>query len=218
MKKILLFGGTGLIGGELLQLLLQDPELHVVAFSRQPIEVKHSAAAFTNLLVNFDTIEEVATSITGDVLFCCLGTTIRKAKSQAAFKNIDHTLVLRIGRIAAANHVKKFLVISSIGANAASSNFYLKTKGEMEHDLQALPFDQLTILRPSVLTGKRKEFRFLERTGIAIASFISPLMIGSLQKYRPIAAHTVAKAMIRLSEQDEGYNIYESSTIQEAGG
>lgn len=218
MKKILLFGGTGLIGSELLQLLLQDPEIHVVAFTRQLIEVKNSSAAFTNLLVNFDTIEDAATNITGDIVFCCLGTTLRKAKSQAAFKNIDHTLVLRIARIAAANHVKKFMVISSIGAHAASSNFYLKTKGEMERDLQALPFNQLTILRPSVLVGKRKEFRLLERAGIALASFISPLMIGSLRKYKPIAARTVAKAMIRFSEQEDKPIIYESSAIQQAGG
>ncbi len=215
MKKILLFGSTGLIGDALLRQLLARPELQVIAFSRKPIELPHAEAAFINHVINFDNLEDHARYMVWDVLFCCLGTTMRKAKTQAAFRKTDYELVLRIAKIATDNHVKKLLVISSVGANAASNNFYLKTKGEMEDDLQALPIDQLTILRPSILTGKRKEFRLSERAGIALASLISPLMAGGLSKYKPIAATTVAKAMIRLSEQITDRVIYESSDLQQ---
>lgn len=217
MKEILLFGGTGLIGNELLQLLLQDASHDVKAFSRQPIMIEAPAPSFTNHVISFNRWEEYGALITGDVLFCCLGTTIRKAKSKEAFRNIDYKLVMRIAKIALENGVKKMLVISSIGADADSGNFYLKTKGEMERDLRALPFHQLKILRPSILTGNRKEFRLGEKIGIGLASLTSPLMMGALKKYRPIKAATVARAMLVLSKENSDRIIYDSEMLQEIG-
>lgn len=214
MKQALIFGSTGLIGNEVLQLLLQDSAYHISTFTRKAAQ---SSNKVTNHVINFNRLEESAQLITGDVLFCCLGTTIRKAGSRAAFREIDYELVLKIARIAVRNGVARMLVISSVGADANSGNFYLKTKGEMERDLQLLPFQHIKILRPSILTGQRKEFRLGEKVGIGFATLLAPLMMGSLSKYRPIKAETVARAMIALASDDSPQIVYESDALQLAG-
>ena len=214
MKQALIFGSTGLIGNEVLQLLLADSAYHISTFTRQAAQ---SSNKVTNHVINFNRLEESAKLISGDVLFCCLGTTIKKAGSQASFRDIDYELVLKIAHIALHNGVARMLVISSVGADANSGNFYLKTKGEMERDLQLLPFQHIKILRPSILTGKRKEFRLGEKVGIGFATLFAPLMIGNLRKYRPIKAETVARAMIALASDDSPQIVYESDALQLAG-
>ena len=214
MKQALIFGSTGLIGNEVLQILLQDSAYHISTFTRKAAQ---SSNKVTNHVINFNRPEESARLITGDVLFCCLGTTIRKAGSRAAFREIDYELVLKIARIAVRNGVARMLVISSVGADANSGNFYLKTKGEMERDLQLLPFQHIKILRPSILTGKRKEFRLGEKVAIGFATLLAPLMMGNLSKYRPIKAETVARAMIALASDDSLQIVYESDALQLAG-
>jgi uncharacterized protein YbjT (DUF2867 family) len=128
MKTILLFGSTGLIGGELLRLLLEDSNAMVKAFLRRPIVITNIPPHFTQHVVDFNRIEEWMNLLAGDELYCCLGTTIRKAGSRAAFRAVDYELVLQIANRALVNGVKKFIVISSLGADAGSSNFYLRTK------------------------------------------------------------------------------------------
>ena len=214
MKQALIFGSTGLIGNEVLQLLLADSAYHISTFTRQAAQ---SSNKVTNHVINFNRLEESAKLISGDVLFCCLGTTIKKAGSQASFRDIDYELVLKIAHIALHNGVARMLVISSVGADANSGNFYLKTKGEMERDLQLLPFQRIKILRPSILTGQRKEFRLGEKVGIGFATLFAPLMIGNLRKYRLIKAETVARAMIALASDDSPQIVYESDALQLAG-
>jgi uncharacterized protein YbjT (DUF2867 family) len=217
MKTILLFGSTGLIGGELLRLLLEDSNAMVKAFLRRPIVITNIPPHFTQHVVDFNRIEEWKNLLAGDELYCCLGTTIRKAGSRAAFRAVDYELVLQIANRALANGVKKFIVISSLGADAGSSNFYLRTKGEMERDVQQLLFQKIRILRPSVLTGNRDEFRLGEKVGIGVASVLSPLMVGRLKKYKPISATSVARAMITLAGTEDVQVVYESDELQMMG-
>ncbi|MBA2422827.1 MAG: NAD(P)H-binding protein [Chitinophagales bacterium] len=217
MKTILLFGSTGLIGGELLRLLLEDSNAMVKAFLRRPIVITNIPPHFTQHVVDFNRIEEWKNLLAGDELYCCLGTTIRKAGSRAAFRAVDYELVLQIANRALVNGVKKFIVISSLGADAGSSNFYLRTKGEMERDVQQLLFQKIRILRPSVLTGNRDEFRLGEKVGIGVASVLSPLMVGRLKKYKPISATSVARAMITLAGTEDVQVVYESDELQMMG-
>jgi len=214
MKTALLFGGTGLVGRELMKRLFEDwhyNELKV--FVRKKMLIKHLHVDV--IQIDFDSMNESAAMINGDDCFCALGTTMKKAGSQEAFRKVDYEYVMNIARIAKQNGVKKFLVVSSIGADPASSNFYLKTKGEMEMALRQLSFEELIIVRPSILMGKRTEFRLGERIGILFARILSPFMIGPIKRYRPIKAKTVARAMIKLANSSAGKIIYESNELRE---
>lgn len=216
MKTALLFGATGLMGRELLKRLLNDPHYgQVKVYLRRKMTVKHLNAEVHQ--VDFDALADSASLISGDDCFCALGTTRKKAGSKEAFRKVDFDYVTSIAKLAKQQGVKRFVVVSSIGANAASSNFYLKTKGEMEEMLQQLGFEHLIVVRPSLLTGKRKEVRAAESIGILLAKLTGPFMIGPLKKYRSIKARVVAKAMIRLANMPFEKSVYESNELQELG-
>ena len=214
MKTALLFGGTGLVGRELMKRLFEDwhyNELKV--FVRKKMVIKHLHVDVVQ--IDFDSMDESAAMIKGDDCFCALGTTMKKAGSREAFRKVDYEYVMNIARIAKQNGVKKFLVVSSIGADPASSNFYLKTKGEMEMALRQLSFEELIIVRPSILMGKRNEFRLGELIGILFARIVSPFMIGPIKRYRPIKARVVARSMIKLANSSANKIIYESNELRE---
>ena len=130
-----------------------------------------------------------------DDAFCCLGTTIRQAGSQAAFRKIDFDFVLNFATAAKAAGAKRFLVVSALGATAKSGVFYNRVKGEMENALKAMNFQSLHIFRPSFLVGKRADARVVERLGIKVFSALAPLMIGPTRKVRPIEAKAVARSI-----------------------
>ncbi|MFI5135097.1 MAG: NAD(P)H-binding protein, partial [Chitinophagales bacterium] len=177
MKTALLFGGTGLIGKELLKRLANDPHYGLIkVFVRRKMTIKLLNVEMVEM--NFEKLNESSSLISGDDCFCALGTTMRKAGSREAFRKVDFDHVVAIAKLAKQNGVKRFIVVSSIGADASSSNFYLRTKGEMEDALKQLSFEQLIIIRPSILLGKRNEFRLGERIGIFFARILSPLMFG----------------------------------------
>jgi len=214
MKTALLFGATGLVGRELLKRLSNDPHYSQLnVFVRRKMTIKLLNVEVIEL--NFEKLNESASQISGDDCFCALGTTMKKAGSREAFRKVDFDLVVDIAKLARQNGVKRFIVVSSIGADAASSNFYLKTKGEMEEALKELSFEQLIIVRPSILLGKRNEFRFGERIGIFLARILSPFMLGPLKKYRAVHAKTVARAMIKLANSSVKKTIYESRELFE---
>lgn len=199
-KKILLIGANGLIGGHLLTLLLNDNHFYeVITWSRSPIGLTHSK--LKEKIIDFASIKKNPAE-KFDILVCCLGTTINKAKSKDAFYKVDHDYVVDLAMYAEKSGISKFIVVSSIGADKNSSNFYLRTKGEMENDISNFNIPGIAILRPSILFGKRKEFRFGEILGKGFMHAIGFLFIGKLKKYKGIHAQTVAEAILILARKD----------------
>jgi uncharacterized protein YbjT (DUF2867 family) len=146
--------------------------------------------------------------------FCCIGTTIKKAKTQEAFRTVDYGIPLRIATLAQKLNIPNFIIISSVGARSNSRNFYLSTKGEMEAAVRKVYHGNLKFLRPSLLLGKRKEFRKGENAAINFMKTFGWIFAGPLKKYKAISASTVAKAMIQASVLPadklvlEGYDLY----------
>ena len=213
-KKIaLVFGASGLVGKELVRELIDnDSYVSVVIFIRKPLEFKHSKVM--EQVIDFDRLEENAALLTGDELFICLGTTIKKAGSVSAVEKIDRDLPVTIARLAFNNGVKRVAVVSSLGANPAVRNFYLRIKGEMERGIREIPFEQIVIARPSMLLGDRAEFRFGEAAGKVVMKAVNVLLTGSFRKYRGIEGRAVAKAMIGLMGSGLNDVIYESDVLQ----
>lgn len=215
-KTALLFGASGLTGSFLLQQLLQDPGYQqVIVFGRRKLEIAHPK--LSQQLLDIDKPNDHINSIKADALFCCLGTTIRKAGSQQAFRKVDHDFVVSLMQMAEKNKIPRFLVISSMGANAGSRNFYLRTKGEMEAQLEKTGIAYKTIVRPSLIMGNRNEWRLGESVAVVLMKLIGPLMFGPLKKYRSIKAETIARAMHRLSHENHALRIIESDTLQKIG-
>ena len=213
-KTILLIGASGLIGTELLNQLLVDNDFDCInVFVRKPLLIEHPK--LNQHIVDFNHLENYRNEIKGDVVFCCIGTTIKTAGSQENFIKVDFTYPLNFAKLSKQHGIKKFLLISSIGANKSSSNFYLKVKGDIEAALEKVNFETLVLIRPSMLLGKRKEFRFGEIIGKGFMKIFSFLFFGKLKKYKAIEASVVAKAMIRLSKSDVGkIKIVESNELQ----
>lgn len=213
-KKIaLVFGASGLVGKVLVRELIDnDSYASVVLFLRKPLEFKHSKVM--EQVIDFNRLEENAALLTGDELFICLGTTIKKAGSVSAVEKIDRDLPVTIARLAFNNGVKRVAVVSSLGANPAVRNFYLRIKGEMERGIREIPFEQIVIARPSMLLGDRAEFRFGEAVGKMVMKAVNVLLTGSLRKYRGIEGRAVAKAMIGLMGSGLNDVIYESDVLQ----
>ena len=206
----LLAGPTGLTGNHLLELLLADKRYAGVhALVRKAALPGHSK--LHERVVDFESLEKLPKA---DDAFCCLGTTIRKAGSQAAFRKVDFDFVLNFATAAKAAGAKRFLVVSALGANSRSAVFYNRVKGETENALKAMNFESLHIFRPSFLAGERAEARAGERLGIAVFSALAPLMIGPARRVRPIAAESVAQAMVSCANREtSGVTIIESDQI-----
>lgn len=180
-------GSTGLIGSFLLDELKQNDDWkEIQVISRRAIDLP------TKFVMR--TWEDALTD--AEVAFCALGTTIKTAGSQEAFYKVDYQMVIDFAKASKEAGAKCFVLVSSIGADAKTSNFYLKVKGEVERDLQQHGFEKLVILQPSMLLGPRQEFRMGEVIGKKVMCVVDPLMIGPLKKYRGINAATVASAML----------------------
>jgi len=214
-KKAIIAGASGLIGGELLNLLLADAVYtEVVALVRQELPLSHKK--LVQLLIDFDRLADHASSINGDVIFCCLGTTQKKTPDLNIYRKIDHDYPVQLAQLGVKNGVKQYHFVSAIGADAHASNFYLKTKGEAEHDIEDVGVKSLHIYQPSLLTGNRKEFRLMEKIATVAMKVIDPLLAGKLKKYQSIPAATVARAMYKQSlNQDEGLFIHPSDHIKQ---
>lgn len=213
-RTALLAGASGLVGSELLQLLLHSPMYEKVkVLVRTPLQVEH--AKLEQIIVNYDQLETYGQHFQVDDLYCCLGTTIKRAGSQAAFRKVDYEYPVKLAQLAKQHGVQQYLIITAMGANANSSIFYSRVKGEVEAELQRIGIASVHIFRPSLLLGKRAEFRLGEQ----IASWLSPLfgffLVGSLRKYRSIQAGTVAKGMLVAGiEQLPGTHTYDSAEIE----
>jgi uncharacterized protein YbjT (DUF2867 family) len=191
----LVAGATGLIGGYLVDALLEAQEYaRVFALTRRPFLKEHPKLA--NRIVNFERMSDQLKGLTAHDAFCCIGTTIADAGSQEAFRETDVDAVLLFAQAARAAQVSRFVVVSSVGADLASKKFYLRTKGEMEAAVSGLGFASVDILQPSLLLGPRNAVRPLEIAGRVLAPLLNPLLTGTREQYRAIAAETVARGML----------------------
>ena len=217
MKTALVIGSTGLIGSHLLNILLESNEYSkVIAFTKRDLGIKNSK--LVQHIIDFDQPETYSQLIVGDDFFCTIGTTIKKAGSQKEFRKVDFEYPKQFASFALQNNVTQFLIISSLGANASSSNFYLKTKGEIQEYLKATDFETVAVLQPSLLLGDRTEFRLAEKVGGFFMKLLSFVFFGNLKKYKPIEGKTVAKALFTIAQRSNvGFKIYESDMIQEIG-
>jgi uncharacterized protein YbjT (DUF2867 family) len=167
------------------------------------------------IVLDFERLDDHPELFAVDQIFICLGTTIRRAGSQAAFRAVDLDLVAELARRALNAGAEDCLLISSLGADPRASLFYSRVKGEAERAVRALPWRTLAILRPSLLTGDRQERRLGERVAIALSRLIAPLLRGPLARYHPVRAEQVAEAMARLARSPApGTTVYESETIR----
>lgn len=213
-RKALIVGATGLIGGFCLQALLDDSNYsEVIALARKPIPTTHRK--LKTVVATFDDLEPDISKIHADDVYCCLGTTIKKAGSQDAFKKIDLTLVVTVAELMKKQGAKQVLVISALGADKNSKVFYNRIKGEMESALEDLGYPCLRIIRPSLLLGTREEFRLGEKIGVLLTPVLKPFLLGSLKKYRPVEAESVARFMVKIGSEELtlGVHIYESNMI-----
>lgn len=194
-------GATGLTGSYLMNILAEDAFYdRVLLFTRRPAEPPESLAKTSNVFVDFDHLERL--ELEGAThAFCCLGTTIRKAGSQEAFRKVDLAYVTGFARTARQAGARHLSVISSAGANPHSGNFYLRVKGEMEAAVAGIGFEELHIFRPGVLLGRRQERRPGEELGSALARGFEWLLVGGLRRYRPMPAPVLAAAMAAAGER-----------------
>lgn len=214
MKTAVIAGSTGLTGSNILeQLDKSNTYTKIILLGRRPPEYNSSKASF--IQTNFDDLDGIKLPHAVDEVYCCLGTTIKKAGTKEKFRQIDFDAVVELGRWTKQFETSRFIVISSLGANAKSSSFYLRTKGQMEAALKRLNLNSLIIFRPALLIGKRNEKRFTESLAQQIMPLFDKLLIGSLIHYRTVKASSLAKAMIAYAQSKFGDTyIVESGEIQ----
>lgn len=216
-KTALILGATGLIGNELLTILLEKPEYNkVVALVRKPLGMTHSK--LEEKVINFDHLNEDIFDRHIDDVYSCLGTTIKKAQSKEQMRTVDVLYPLTIAQLTKKIGAKQFLLVSSLNANAHSRIFYSKIKGELEEEIQKIGFESVSFFRPSLLLGKRKEFRLGEKSAEFLYSMLPFIFSGPLRPYKAIHSKTVAQAMFKVAQlKVDGVTIYPSNKIEELG-
>jgi len=213
-RKALIVGASGLTGGYCLQALLDDPNCsEVIALARKRLLTTHRKLKV--VITNFNNLEQITSSISANDVYCCLGTTIKKAGSQESFRKIDYSLVVTIAELMKKQGAEQFLVISSIGAAENSKGFYRRVKGEMEEAVKGIGYNCLRIIRPSFLLGKREGFRFGEGVATLLTPLLKPFLFGSLKKYKPVEAELVAQFIVKIAYDQplSGVYIYESDQL-----
>jgi uncharacterized protein YbjT (DUF2867 family) len=216
--QALVLGATGLVGGELVAELLRSEAYDaVVVLTRRPLAVRHPKLRET--IIDLETLEDHAETFRGvrDV-FCCLGTTIRKAGSQAKFRKVDLEYPLRAAKIAKRQGAGQFLAVTAMGADPNSKIFYNRVKGEAEKAMASVGIQGVHLFRPSLLLGERNEFRFGEAAGAWVMKSLDPLMRGRAAKYRAMPARTLARAMVNIAlTGTAGVHIYPNDVIRVLG-
>ena len=214
MKTALVFGSSGLIGGHLLNELIQSDNYNKIKlFVRSDHGNNDSKTEI--IKTDFNNLENHKEDIKGDDCFFCIGTTKQNSPDKNEYKRVELDVPKKIAQIAKSNLVNSFVFVSSGYADPNSSGDYLKFKGLVEEELKRLSFSKLGIMRPSFLMGDRKEKRVGEKVGIFIFKLLSPLFLGPLKKMKPIHSKKVAKAMIKITNGDFKQNVFESNEIVE---
>lgn len=213
-RTALIAGATGLIGSHcLLALLNNDLYAKVVVVTRRSVGVSH--IKLQEIVVDFDQLSTLNPGAVDDV-YCCLGSTIKKAGSQEKFRQIDYAYPLALAEVGLKNGVQRMMVVSAVGADADSRVFYNRIKGELERDLRNCDFRSLHIFQPSLLLGDRDEFRLGERVGEVVMKLFQPFFRGSYAKYHAIKGATVAEAMLGAARDlRKGAFVHQYTAIQE---
>lgn len=194
-RSALVAGATGLVGSQLLARLLDDPAYGTVkVLGRRPPAVQHRQLRV--VASDLKDLRSLGEQLAADDVFCCLGTTLRKAGSRAAFEDVDYRMVVDLARASHAAGAQQFLVVSSVGASAHSPAYYSRVKARMEDAVAQVGFEAVHILRPSLLLGARSEKRPGEALAQRLAPALSRLCVGPLARYRPVNAGEVAEALL----------------------
>lgn len=203
MKKAILFGASGFIGSFLLQELLNSPDYDAVTIVvRKKLATEH--AKLTTLIGDLNSLCNLGPQIQGDDVFIALGTTKKKLPHESEYYAVDHDYPVLAAKIAKKNGAKSVSIVTSVGADAGSMFFYIRTKGEVERDIISLGFERTHVFRPSMLLGHRAENRPLEKFLMGLCSSINPLLAGPLISYRGIGGRDVARAMVRAAQMPTG--------------
>jgi uncharacterized protein YbjT (DUF2867 family) len=215
-RTALVAGASGLVGGHLLKLLLADGGYaHVITLGRRPVATRHPQ--LDQRIVDLGALETLTDFPQADDVFSCLGTTLKAAGSQMAFRKVDYDYVLGLARAGQRAGARQFLLVSALGADPGSRIFYSRVKGEIEAAVRQLPYRGIQIFRPSFLMGDRPEARLAERVAVPLARAVAPLLAGPLRRYRPIGAADVARAMVKIAkEAPRGPSVFEYDGIMAA--
>ncbi len=206
-------GVTGLVGRQLLDILLESVTyVQVIVLVRRKLNLQH--VKLEQVVVDFDNLS-FNSHLKVDDFYCTLGTTIKKAGSQEAFRKVDLTYPVQLTKLFQQHGLKRFLIVTAMGADPSSRIFYNQVKGEVEEQLRLLGLPHLFIFKPSLLLGIRQEFRLGERLAAHLSRLFSWLMVGQLKKYKPIEAKKVALAMYHsaISENVESYKAIENDAM-----
>ena len=198
-------GSTGLIGGNVIK-VLSNKKQRAIALTRRSIP--NLPPNITEMIIDFDAFEKNGSLPSCINVFICLGTTIKTAGSKENFRKVDIDYCLSIARKAKESGAETLSLISSIGANSSSKNFYLKTKGELEESIQRIGFSTVNIFRPSFLVGERSEKRLAEKIAINLAKIMDLFLIGTASKYRSVKAESLAKTMVLKADNKSGVNYF----------
>jgi uncharacterized protein YbjT (DUF2867 family) len=213
-KTAIILGATGLTGSLLLQKFLKDNRYtKIKLFSRKPSSFKHSK--IEEFIVNLLELEHYKSDFTADEVFCCIGTTNAKTPDKIVYHQIDFGIPVTAAKLSKDNEISTFIVVSALGADANSRVFYNKTKGEMEDAVLINGIDNTYILQPSLIGGQRDEKRGGESMAKAFMTFLNPLLIGSLKKYRSINPETIADSMIWLANNNYASGRVSSEVIKQ---
>lgn len=211
-RTALVIGATGLIGGECVrQALALNIYSEVIVFGRRKLSLAHSR--LTQIVGELADAKALLSDCKADDVFCCLGTTIKKAKTQDNFKAVDYQYPSEIAEIMLNNGAEHFCVVSAAGANAQSYFFYNRVKGQLENKLESLGYPFLTIMRPSLLLGERDEHRLGESIGAAVGALIKPIMKGALLEVSPVDAQKVARVMVSEAEKIHAGQRYQNLLV-----
>ena len=217
MKTAILFGSSGLVGSHVLNQLTQNSNYSKIKiFVRSFAEINNPKIEI--IKTDFNNLDKHVEDIKGDECFFCIGTTKKKSPNKNEYQKIELDIPKKIAQIAKSNSVKSFFFVSSGYANPKSSGKYLKFKGLVEEEIKNLNFDKIGIMRPSFLLGERQEERVGEKFGIIIFKLLTPILIGSFRKMRPIQSEIVARAMIKLANENIDQSIFESNEISNLVG
>jgi uncharacterized protein YbjT (DUF2867 family) len=210
MPTVLVLGATGLVGGECLKMLIQEPTItRVVVIARRPLSDTLGSAKLARYVTDLERLDTVADRFAVDAIICALGTTIKAAGSKERFRAVDYGIPFAAAKLGVERGARHFVLVSSLGADAHSLIFYNRVKGELEEALRGLGYQSLTLLRPSILLGARETFRL----GEALAKLVAPLIPGRL---RGIQARDVARcAVLAVQESPAGVRVVESDAMRE---